>query len=254
MLDATAGPDTGAPYWAAPPERAFLSEVSINPGKLRIAFTSKPFFGSRVDGYCIKGLEATVKLCQDLGHEVVGAVLPVDGKALARAFLTVVCGETRAFIEEAEVLRTRKASYRDFEPTTWITALVGKELRASDLSKSLNLIQRAGRQMGEFFQRFEVLLTPVLATPPPVTGVSQIKGPQLMAMKFLGRLNAGGVIKRFSGIDVFANQVFEFAAYTPLFNATGHPAMSVPLFWNDKGLPIGMRFVGRYSDEATLFV
>jgi len=253
MLDATAGPDTGAPYWAAPPERAFLSEVGVNPGKLRIAFTAEPFFGSRVDEDCIKGLEATVKLCQDLGHEVVEAVLPVDGKALARAFLTIVCGETRAVIEEAEVLLNHKASYKDFEPTTWVSALVGKELCASDLSKSLNLIQRAARQIGEFFERFDVLLTPVLAAPPLVAGASQIKGFQLMAMKFLGRLNAGGVINRFSGIDVFADQVFEFAAYTPLFNATGHPAMSVPLCWNDKGLPIGMQFVGRYGDEATLF-
>lgn len=116
------------------------------------------------------------------------------------------------------MLLNHKASYKDFEPTTWVSALVGKELCASDLSKSLNLIQRAARQIGEFFERFDVLLTPVLAAPPLVAGASQIKGFQLMAMKFLGRLNAGGVINRFSGIDVFADQVFEFAAYTPLFN------------------------------------
>jgi amidase len=253
MLDATAGPDTGAPYWAVPPERSFLREVATNPGKLRIAFTAEPFFGSRVDEDCIKGLEATVKLCQELGHEVVDVTLPVDGKSVARAFLTVVCSETRAMIEQTAALMNRKASYHDFEVTTWVCGLLGKGLRAADLSGSLNLIQQAGRRIGEFFERYDVLLTPVLAAPPLVTGASQIKGFQLLLMKFLGRLNAGGILASMKAINTFAGQAFEFAAYTPLFNATGQPAMSVPLYWNDAGLPIGMQFVGRYGDEVTLF-
>jgi amidase len=253
MLDATAGADTGAPYWAVPPGRPYLIEAGADPGKLRIAFTAEPFFGSRVDEDCIKGLEAAVKLCRELGHEVVDAAPPVDGQALARAFLTVVCAETRAYIEEAAALLGRKISYRDFEIETWVSGLLGKELRAADLSLSINQLQRASRQIGEFFEGIDVLLTPVLAAPPPPTGTSRVKGAQLTAARLLGRWNAGGIIKRFSGIDSLARQVFEFAAYTPLFNATGQPAMSVPLYWNDAGLPIGMQFVGRYGDEATLF-
>ena len=69
----------------------------------------------------------------------------------------------------------------------------------------------------------------------------------------LGRLNAGGLISRLGGIPAFAEQAFVFAAYTPLFNATGQPAMSVPLHWTADGLPVGMQFAGRYGDEATLF-
>ena len=65
--------------------------------------------------------------------------------------------------------------------------------------------------------------------------------------------NAGGIINKFGGTDTLASRVFEFMPYTLLFNATGQPAMSVPLYWNDAGLPIGMQFVGRYGDEATLF-
>jgi len=253
MLDATAGPDVGALYCAVPPARPFLSEVGTDPRKLRIAFTSEPFLGAIVDKDCVKGLEATARLCQDLGHEVVEAAPRIDGKAFAKAFMRIVCVETRATIEDAEVLLNRKASFKDFEPSTWALGLLGRQCRAPELSRSLNLAQLTARQIGEFFERYDVLLTPTLAMPPVVTGALQPKGSQLTAMKLLGRLNAGALISTLSGIDVLAEHVFEFMPYTPLFNVTGQPAMSVPLYWNDAGLPIGMQFVGRYGDEATLF-
>jgi amidase len=253
MLDATAGPDIGAPYYAMPSTRPFLSEVSTDPGKLRIAFTSEPFLGSIVDKDCVKGLEATAKLCKDLGHEVLEAVPQIDGKAFAKAFLTIVCVETRATIEEGEVQLNRKASFKDFEPSTWALGLLGKQCRAPELSMSLNLAQLIARQIGEFFRKYDVLLTPTLAMPPVATGALQPKGMRAVAMKLLGSLNAGGLINMLSGIDVSAQHVFGFMPYTPLFNVTGQPAMSLPLYWNDEGLPIGMQFVGRYGDEATLF-
>jgi amidase len=253
MLDATAGPDIGALYYAVPPARPFLSEVGTDPGKLRIAFTSEPFLGAIVDKDCVKGLEATAKLCQDLGHEVVEAAPQIDGKAFARAFLMMVCVETKATIEEGEVRLNRKASFKDFEPSTWALGLLGRQCRAPELSRSLNLVQLMARQIGEFFEKYDVMLTPTLARPPVVTGALQPKGSQLVAMQLLGRLNAGGLINRLSGIDVLAQRAFGFIPYTPLFNVTGQPAMSVPLYWNDEGLPIGMQFVGRYGDEGTLF-
>lgn len=253
MLDVTAGADTGAPYFAAPYSRSFLSEVGTEPGKLRIAFTSKPFLGGTVDKDCVKGLEATARLCADLGHELVEEAPEIDGKAFARAFLTIVYVETRAVIEEAEAFLGRKASYKDFEPSTWVIGLLGKRCPAPEFSKSLNLMQLMSRHMGQFFEKYDVLLTPTLAMPPLVRGALQPKRLKAAVMKLLGRFNAGGVINTLSGIDTLAEQVFEFIPYTPLFNATGQPAMSVPLHWNEAGLPIGMQFVGRYGDEATLF-
>jgi amidase len=253
LLDATAGPDTGAPYYAAPPARSFLSEVGEDPGKLRIAFTSQPLVGSVVDEDCVKGLEATVKLCEELGHEVVEAVPTIDRDVIAMAFMTIVCSETRAFIKEAEEYINRKATYKDFEPLTWIIALVGDSFKAPDLSRAINAVQVASRKVGEFFEKYDVLLTPTVASPPPKKGEFDTKGIQAMMMKLFGRLNAGGLTKRLIGMDFMAEQAFRFAAYTPLFNATGQPAMSVPLYWNDAGLPIGMQFAGRYGDEATLF-
>lgn len=253
MLDATAGPDVGAPYYAPPPSRSFLREVGADPGKLRIAFTAKPFLSATVHPDCVKALEETAKLCRELGHELVEAVPEIDDKAFARAFLTLVCVETRATIEEAEILLNRRASFRDFEPSTWALGLLGRQCRAPEFSKALNLAQLTARRLGEFFQKYDMLLTPTLAMPPVPTGELQPKGMRAVAMKVLGSLNAGRLISALSGIDALAEHVFGFIPYTPLFNVTGQPAMSVPLFWNSEGLPIGMQFVGRYGDEATLF-
>jgi amidase len=206
-----------------------------------------------VDADCVIGLEEAVKLCESLGHDVEEAAPALDYMSVAQAFVTVVCSETRAAIEQAERELHRKASYGDFETETWVCALLGKQCRASDLSGALNLIQTAGREIGRFFERYDILLTPATASPPLPLGFSVTTGFQRVAMKVLARVKAGGLINLFGGIPTFAKQAFVFAPYTPLFNATGQPAMSVPLYWNADGLPIGMQFAGRYGDEATLF-
>ena len=146
-----------------------------------------------------------------------------------------------------------KARFKDFELVTWVISLLGKQYRATTFSRSLNVVQSIGRKMGEFFEKYDALLTPTLAMPPLITGTLQPKGFQAVVLKLLGYLNAGGIINRLSSKDVLAEQFFSFMPYTPLYNATGQPAMSVPLYWNNAGLPIGIQFVGRYGDEATLF-
>jgi amidase len=96
-------------------------------------------------------------------------------------------------------------------------------------------------------------LTPTLALPAIKIGALQPSKSDRFIMRFLGRLNAGGLLMAVKGIEDFAQDAYTFMPYTPLFNVTGQPAMSVPLYWNEEGLPIGMQFVGRYADEATLF-
>jgi len=227
--------------------------VGTEPEKLRIAFTSQPFLSGQVHEDCVRGLEKTAELCRDLDHEVVEAAPQIDGKAFAEAFLTVVCAETRADLKEAEVWLARKATSRDFEPATWAIGLLGRHISALELSRAVRRLQKVSRQVGCFFQEYDILLTPTLAKPPAVTGEHQPPKAHDLMMKLLGRVNAGGLLKVFMGIEALAVQAFERMPYTPLFNATGQPAMSVPLYWNDEGLPIGMHFIARYGDEATLF-
>ncbi len=253
MLDATAGPDVGAPYAAPPPSRPFLDEVGENPGRRSIAFTHKPFLADSVHQDCIKGLEEAVKLCKNLGHDLVEAAPQIDRDMFAKAFMTIVCAETRAGIEKAESLMDRKAKYRDFEPSTWMLGLLGKQLRAPQLSNAKFALQHMSRRVGHFFEKFDILLTPTLALPPIKIGALQPDKTERFIIELLGRLNAGGVLMAVKGIEELAQKAYTFIPYTPLFNVTGQPAMSVPLYWNDKGLPIGVQFVGRYADEATLF-
>jgi amidase len=253
MLDATAGPDVGAPYAAPPPSRPFLDEVSQNPGRLRIAFSQKPFLADSVHEDCIHGLEEAVQLCKALGHDLTEASPQIDRDMFAKAFMTIVCAETRAGIEKSEFLIRRKAKYRDFEASTWMLALLGKQLRAPQLSNARSILQYMSRTVGHFFEKFDILLTPTLALPPIEIGALQPNKKDAFIMRLLGRLNAGRLLMTVKGIEDLAQKAYTFMPYTPLFNVTGQPAMSVPLYWNDEGLPIGMQFVGQYADEARLF-
>jgi amidase len=244
MLDATAGPEVGAPYYAPLPDRSFLEEVGAEPDRLRIAYTADPLLPGKTHPDCVKGLEETVKLCQELGHEMVEAAPKVDGSAFARAFLTVICRETRAGIREAEPLVGRKATSADFETVTWALNLLGQQFNAGDFAMAVRTLKDTAHGLGYFFEDHDMLLTPTVAMPPPVAGALQPRGGELAAMKLLGRLNAGRLLRALVDPDALAADTYAFIACLPPFNASGQPAMSVPLYWNDEGLPIGMQSWG----------
>jgi amidase len=253
MLDAITGPEIDAPYWAPPRQHPYFQEVTREPGRLRIAFTSHPFLGHEVHEDCRKGLEATVHLLEQLGHEVVEAAPQIDREAFAIAFLTMVAAETRDEIDWAAGRAGRKTSFADFEAGTSALALLGQAMSAGDYANALNYLMASARGVNRFFEGYDVLLTPTLAQPPVLTGSLQPSGAERFLVRLIGRLNAAWLLSALGTIKPVANKTFSFMPYTPVFNVTGQPAMSVPLCWNEAGLPIGMHFVGRFGDEATLF-
>ncbi len=252
MLDATSGPDVGVSYHAPAPARPFLEEVGQDPGKLRIAFTSKPFMGSTVHGDCLEGLEATVKLLEELGHEVVEAAPQIDRGAFVEAYVGAICGDVRADIEDAGEVIGRKPTPKDFEPGTWAFGLIGQQISSVESARHLRYLQARTREIGRFFEGYDVLLTPTLGTPPLEIGALGLKPSEALLLSLVNRLNAGVVLRAMRASDASTRATFDFIPYTPVFNVTGQPAMSVPLHWNTDGLPIGMHFAGRYGDEATL--
>ena len=253
LLDATMGSDVGAPYDIPRPIRPFLSEVGVAPGKLRIAFTTAPFLALSIHDDCIEGLNSTVKLLSSLGHEMVEATLPFDKERWLRAFMTIVAGETESDIRSASELVGHPLGFKDLEPSTYLAGLLGGAWSAADYASAAKYLQTWSRLVGDFFTRYDLLLTPTLAEPPTLIGALKPSSAELVIMNAIGRLNAGWFLKVTGLAKTLAKKLLEFMPYTPLFNVTGQPAMSVPLYWNRAGLPVGMQFAGRFGDEATLF-
>jgi amidase len=253
MLDVLQGADVGAPYAAPHLERPFLSEVTTDPGRLRIAFTTRPLLGQRVHEDCVAGVRAAAALLERLGHQVEEAAPALDGEAFALAFLTVLMGEASADIEWVAALAGRRAGAGDFEPATYALGLLGRAMSAGDYAVAARRLQLASREIARFFERYDVLLTPTLAGPPVPIGALQPSAAERAVLRIVGRMNAGWLLKALGVVGPMAARTFDWIPYTPVFNVTGQPAMSVPLHWNAQGLPIGMHFAARFGDEATLF-
>jgi amidase len=252
VLDVLAGPDVGALHHAPAPARPFQEEVGAPVGRLKIAFSPVPGVPAEVHADCLAGMERAAKLCEELGHEVVEAGPEVDQEAFALAFMTMICGEIAASVRDAERTLGRRARGGDLEPGTAFLRLLGETLRAGEFAHALADLKRSSRAVGRFFNDYDVLLTPTTGTPPPKVGTVGPQGLQLALLKVLLAFNAGGLVRLLGVLEKEAQTAFAFAPFTMLFNASGNPAMSMPLHWTSEGLPIGVQFVGRYGDEATL--
>jgi amidase/6-aminohexanoate-cyclic-dimer hydrolase len=231
LLDATSGPDPGDPYWAPPPARPFLEEVGRDPGRLRIALATTPWNGQPVDPECAEAARAAGRLCAGLGHHVEEASPAVDAGALGAATLVIIGANLRVALEARAAALGRELSEADVERVTWTRALQGHTARAADYGRAIGVMHRTGRQVVPFFQRFDALLTPTMCRPPHPLGVIDMMTTDEPA---------------------YTQAVLGTIAFTSLWNACGNPAMSVPLAWSRGGLPLGVQFVGRFGDEATL--
>ena len=230
LLDAIIGEDVGDPYAASQPARPFLEEVGADPGVLRIAVCGRPSNGVAVDADCIAAMDHAAALCADLGHHVEEAEPDYDRDEINEQRIKIIASCLRNEIE-ARAAELGVAPETLVEPTTWYIATLANDVSGADYAAAVNALHRVGRQIGRFFTDYDLLLTPTLAKPP---------------------LLIGALDPATDDFDAYAAEVQGFAAFPALSNATGTPAMSVPLFWNDAGLPIGAQFIARFGNEATL--
>ncbi len=233
LLDQVAGPDTGCYGWAEPPKISFAQAASLPPGKLRIAWMDKALTGVSIDRECVDAVHNTVKLCEDLGHEMVEAAPEIDIEAHSLATLRIWSANLANMMDGVGTLLGRTPSEENLEAASLACYHFGKSLTATELLQALDIYTLVSRSVGVFFENYDVLLSPTTA---------QLPLP-------LGELNQNA-----SGLSAqeWTEQIFTYAPFTNLFNTTGLPAISLPLSWNKEGLPIGMQFGGRYADEATL--
>src|SRR5262245_16056632 len=132
LLDATAGPDVGDPYWAPPPRGPYLAEVGVHPGRLKIAVATKPWTGHSVDSPCLDAVASAAKLCADLGHRLEEASPVIDEQTLAWARRIVIGANTRMTLEARGKALGREPRPDDVEIFTWGAAESGREFAATD--------------------------------------------------------------------------------------------------------------------------
>ena len=229
LLDAIAGAMPGDPYLAIPPARPYLSELGRPPGRLRIAYARVAPTGVPLDPDCIAAVEDAAQLCEHLGHHVEEAAPAFDAAALQRGFEMVFAANTMANI--ARVTGAALPERSLVEPLTYALAELGRSFGAAEYILNLHALQRQSRRIADFFQRYDVWLTPTLAQTPRPVGHFDISSGDVQA--WLGKLAA-------------------YIPFTYPFNITGQPAASVPLYWSADGIPIGCQFAARYGEEGLL--
>ena len=232
LLDVTQGPDQGAPYQAPPPERPYLAEVGRDPGSLRIALQREPFNGVEPHPDCVAAVEDAARLCEELGHTVEEARIDLDWQRLARATGTIISSNVRLTLNRRAVELGRELRQDDVEAMTWRMVSGVESTSAVDYAEAIQTIHESGRRLAAFLESRDLLLTPTLASPPVRLGLLSLDDPDPTP---------------------FMKTVVDVAAYSQLYNTAGNPGMSVPLSWNDEGLPVGVQFGARFGDEATLF-
>lgn len=229
LLDALAGGEPGDPYRAPPAEGTFLDATRRPPGKLRVAFMRKPVGGAPLDLVLVGAVERTAKMLADLGHHVEEASPDYDAAATGAAFGTVMSANTHTNIQIRAGGRVPGPS--DLEPVTRLYAERGGAIGAHDYIRAIQTFHRTGRALGAFLEKFDVLLSPTIARTSLPLGVVRMDG----------------------SLEDYEEGLAPMVAFTAVCNATGVPAMSVPLEWTADGLPVGLHFVSRFGTEEMLF-
>ena len=234
VLDVLEGRMPGDPPGPPPPARPYRDEVDIDPGRLRVGLMVKaPGDATPVHGDCVGAAENAARLLEALGHTVEEAHPPALDELEHIIHFGAVSGADAASLLDLWSARTgREIGPGDVELNTWTLAEMGRAVSAPQLLGSFEWIAGYRRRIAGWFEDgFDLLLTPTLAEPPPRLGefVATPENP----------LGAG-----LRGARI--------VPFTPPWNSTGQPAISLPLNWNDAGLPIGVQLVAAYGREDVL--
>ncbi|MCP5395299.1 MAG: amidase [Sphingomonadaceae bacterium] len=233
ILDASWGPEAGSRYSAPPPrDGSFLDQVTRKPGQLRIALMLEAPTKAPVDPECIAAVREAAALCESLGHVVEEAAPKLDAAQLAFASFATTAPSLAADAMDRAKLLGIELGPDVLEPMTLGFIGYAKQFSAMDAARANAVFQTAAVTMAQFMERYDLVLTPTVASPPVELGwISLTPG---VSFQEWGERAAG------------------FTPFTQIANQTGQPAMSVPLGMSSKGLPIGVHFIGRYGAEDTL--
>ena len=236
VLDAVHGPAPGDPYVAPPPLRPYVEELEADAGSFRIALVTRSAADIEVDPQVTAAAREAAELLESLGHVVSERALmeasPGDGSELIESFMIRWEAGQAATLATLGRVIGRPIVADDVEPLTWALAEAGRRHGAGEYLQAISLHQLVSRVIGAWLDsEIDLLLTPTVGEPPPPLGSYDDSGPDPM-----------DAIRR----------AWPTAAFSGIFNATGQPAISVPLHWTDDGLPVGVQLVAALGREDLL--
>ena len=231
ILENTAGPCPGEPNIAPAPVRPYTEEIGRDPGCLRIGFGTVALNGEQAHSDCVEATLNTARLCESLGHDVEELSPQVDSGLLFKSFGRVMTAYLGWTIKKWALQTGREPVEDAFEAATWRMYQHSLSQTGGDYLLDWQGLQKCCRQFAGFFNSCDVWLTPTLVKPPvPIGYFSYSHETRMQHIERLGH----------------------FTGFTMIANASGHPAISLPLHWNEENLPIGVQITGRFGDEATL--
>lgn len=255
LLDAIAGPGHGAPFVIAPPAQAYAEAIARPPRRLRIGFCTRSPLGTPVHPECVAAVQRAAALLAELGHAVEPAEPAVDGRALARSFITMYFGQVAAGMARA---RAQTGAGEDaFELETRVLGLLGRTISAGEYVSRHAQWNDYTLALADFHRQYDLYLTPTTAQPPNRIGEIDTPPGQRALARVVLALGAGRLLLATGMVDELVETSLARVPFTQLSNLTGTPSMSVPLHWAavEEGgpeLPFGVQFVAPFGDEATL--
>lgn len=231
-------------------DRIFLKSLAEVCPKLRMAFTENPFFPGTVANEYKNALHKSALLCESLGHSVECASFSIQSAEVAVAFMVVLLSEVATTVQLLMNKLNRKPKAHELELLTEFSWKAGTCFSEKEVLDAHQVLDSVKNQILTFFCQYDILMTPTMSSPPLFIGTprqTRVEQGMMGLFKHVPYSPLGRKIIRYSALNALA--AFPFV---PLFNITGQPAMSVPLFWDMQGLPIGIQFVGRVGEDKIL--
>ena len=229
LLDVTAGPDAGCPYFTAKPDTPFETLVRTPPKRLKIGFVTTQFHGDAVDAQSRQAVEQTASLLENLGHDVVPDMPQFDSRKLTDTMIRLLMGSLAGLFVGTPM--GEDTALDGFQEITKQAIRFSQNTTLGDHLQRAAVINQEVRALAQYFERYDVLLTPATNGPAPEHGVLRMDQGEL---------------------DSFLDRLFSISPFSAAFNASGQPAISLPVHQTPEGLPIGIQLVGRFADDATI--
>jgi amidase len=233
LLEAVHGPAPGDPYVAPPPLRPYTEEVGADPGTLRIGLWTETTIEQDADPEVVAAARGAAKLLEGLGHEIAEPDMSaIDSIDLVQPFLVRWAAGQAAILDQLGMATGGAIGPADVEPLTWALAEIGRKRYAGEYLAAVGQHQVMGRMFAGLHESgFDLLLSPTMGEPPPPIGAFDDSGPDPMAA---------------------FERAFISGCFTAAFNATGQPAISLPLHWTADGLPVGVQLIAPLGREDVL--